>query len=352
MTRSTAVDTRVLAKAKLPSFLLALRDKLGYRVVAPQRVGPADVVFDQIGPAGTVAWDYVNSLLPPKAFFFPRREDLFTIHGARPPTLTPPADEPPLAIFGMRSCDATGVAFLEQFFAGRSFDDTTVTERIRRSLRMTLACATPGPDCFCVCCEGGPFLIQGFDLQFVDLGEELLVETGTPQGESVVTREAALFGPAGAGHREARDRTVARVDTLFQRRNYVAGGMKRISLDHIPVETWEEVAESCRGCGGCCFVCPTCSCFTVADLPATADSCRRERSWDACLYAGFTREASGHNPRAARGSRLKRRYFHKVSYQYVERMGRHGCVGCGRCVTTCMGGVDIANLLQRFQDAR
>ena len=72
--------------------------------------------------------------------------------------------------------------------------------------------------------------------------------------------------------------------------------------------------------------------------------------WDACLYEGFTREASGHNPRAAKAERLKRRFFHKMSYQYMEVMGRHGCVGCGRCVATCMGGLDISTLLARIHD--
>ena len=38
----------------------------------------------------------------------------------------------------------------------------------------------------------------------------------------------------------------------------------------------------------------------------------RARTWDACLYGGFTREASGHNPRASQALRLKRRHEHKL----------------------------------------
>jgi ferredoxin len=39
-----------------------------------------------------------------------------------------------------------------------------------------------------------------------------------------------------------------------------------------------------------------------------------------------------------------------MAYQYVEVMGRHGCVGCGRCVSGCMGCLDISTLLSRIHD--
>jgi formate hydrogenlyase subunit 6/NADH:ubiquinone oxidoreductase subunit I len=63
----------------------------------------------------------------------------------------------------------------------------------------------------------------------------------------------------------------------------------------------------------------------------------RERHWDACNYACYTREVSGHNPRKEQGQRLKNRFFHKLSYQFVLRNGRHACVGCGRCAFVCPG---------------
>jgi formate hydrogenlyase subunit 6/NADH:ubiquinone oxidoreductase subunit I len=59
--------------------------------------------------------------------------------------------------------------------------------------------------------------------------------------------------------------------------------------------------------------------------------------WDSCQYAAFTLEASGHNPREHRKERMKRRFFHKVSAQYYNRDGTVGCVGCGRCIKTCLG---------------
>lgn len=337
-----------IARANVPAFLAALT--ASYRVVAPRQTDGADVVFADFDEAAPLAWDFVNTAVPPKGFFFAPRETLFHIEGTRRPTLRPPDPGRPLAIFGMRSCDATGLAFLERFFEGRSFEDDSVLARIRASLRMTMACVTPGPDCFCVCCDGGPWLTSGFDLQFADYGTRLLVDVGTEKGAAAVAAAPMLFQPAEPEAIEARTRHLAEVDARFERRSYVAAGTKRISLGKVPQEKWEQWAEDCQCCGGCCFVCPTCSCFTVTDRPQGPGAFERERAWDACLYEGFTREASGHNPRGAKAERLKRRFFHKMSYQYVEVMGRHGCVGCGRCVATCLGGLDISSVLERIRD--
>jgi ferredoxin len=341
------MERRTLDKEKVPALLAALQSR--YRVVAPQRVGPHDVVYDDWAPAAAIPYDFVNSVLPPKSHFFLERENLLTIRGSKRPVLEPPPQERPVCVFGMRSCDATGLSFLHAFYAGRGFNDGTVTGRVERSLRITLACTTPGPDCFCVCCEGGPFLTEHFDLQAVDMGTRLLVEVGTDKGASVVEENRALFGPATEEDVAWKRAQVDKVDSLFQRRTYLSAGTKRVSLGKPSDEAWDTLAEDCRACGGCCHVCPTCSCFTVNDVEVAPDTYHRERTWDACLHEGFTREASGHNPRHHDGQRLKRRFFHKMSYQYVERMGRHGCVGCGRCEATCLGTLGISSILERFK---
>ncbi len=343
-----------ILRSDVPAFLAALaRD---HRVIAPRAVSGSDVVFCDWNDGTPVALDFVNSVVPPKMLFFPARETLFHIEGLRSvatrlqPCAPPAPPDKPLAIFGLRSCDVTGLAFLEKFFAGRGFEDDTILARMRSALTMTLACHEPGANCFCVCCEGGPWLTSGFDIQFSVVGDSLLADVGTGKGEAAVAAARSLFTPAPPEAIDAWQRQLAKVDATFERRSFAAAGIKQVSLGRIPQAKWEQWAEDCRNCGGCCFVCPTCSCFTVADRAAGDDASDRERGWDACLYEGFTREASGHNPRAARAERLKRRFFHKLSYQYIGVMGRHGCVGCGRCVATCMGGLDLPALLTRIHD--
>ncbi|MFB3902122.1 MAG: 4Fe-4S dicluster domain-containing protein [Acidobacteriota bacterium] len=342
------MDRLTLRKSDVPAFLESLLTD--YRVVAPRRVAASDFVFDDYRPGEAVPFDFVNTLVPPKNLFLKPRETLFRIRGATQPVILPGASSKPLALFGLRPCDASGLVFLERFFSERGFEDDTVTAGIRRSLRMVLCCHTPGANCFCVCCDGGPALTSGFDLLLTDLGQSLLVEVGSEAGHAAVQRRPELFAKATEADYSEKVRQMAAVDQNFDRRSYVANAMKRISLARITQEFWQNAGADCRGCGGCCFVCPTCSCFSVTDKPDGDDHCRRERWRDACLYEGFTREASGHNPRASKADRLKRRFFHKLSYQYVELMGRHGCVGCGRCVTTCMGKLGIPDFLARVHD--
>jgi len=100
------------------------------------------------------------------------------------------------------------------------------------------------------------------------------------------------------------------------------------------------MSEWCLGCGGCNLICPTCYCFSIRDLGKDGTWVRC-RMWDSCQYAAFTLEASGHNPRADRKQRMKRRFFHKASAQYYQRDCAVGCVGCGRCIKVCLGATNM-----------
>jgi sulfhydrogenase subunit beta (sulfur reductase) len=236
-----------ILESDLPSFLAALAGD--YRVVAPQRVGGSDVVYADWSDGVPVDLDFVNTVVPPKMLFFPARETLFHIEKPRHPRLSAGQEASatrPLAVFGLRSCDATGLAFLERFFADRGFEDDTILARIKSALTMTLACREPGADCFCVCCEGGPWLTSGFDIQFIDLGDRLLADVRTEKGEAALSMASPLFTPATPEDLDAWSRQLAKVDAAFERRSFMAAGTRRISLGRIPPEKWAQWAEDCQ----------------------------------------------------------------------------------------------------------
>ena len=115
-----------------------------------------------------------------------------------------------------------------------------------------------------------------------------------------------------------------------------------------PAARWADVGEWCLVCRGCSFICPTCSGSGVRDVRG-GGSWRRCRVWDCCQYAAFTLEASGHNPRKRQGDRVRRRFFHKVSAHYFQRDGDVGCVGCGRCITVCLGTADMPAVVEALR---
>ena len=80
------------------------------------------------------------------------------------------------------------------------------------------------------------------------------------------------------------------------------------------------------------------------------DSGERIRSWDACTFAGFTRMAGDHNPVDVKQERIRKRFFHKLKHD-VQKHGRSSCVGCGRCVDMCFGGVDIIRFINSITEA-
>ncbi len=368
--------------------LEAILDQLAAEgsLVAPVNAG-GEVVFRPVANADAICRDYVNSLIPPKDLLLPSPERLlgYRIQAGRP-ELDPPAAEPPpaLVLFGVRSCDVAGFAYLDRFLSGQVFGRPDLADGPFRARRdsltvLSVVCLAPGPTCACVCCQGGPALEHGYDWQLTALELGWLVEIGSEKGSRLAERFGACLHPAGAAavrEREERVRAVVdRFDQFSANRVQTMAGSRMTSTGRLTPAFWERVGERCFECGGCAFVCPTCCCFNVADVrppcalderePATgavpavpgglvardapaADTAdgrwERLRLRDCCMLPGFVRQAGGGYPRWTTGERCLTRFFHKLSWQFHGRMGALGCTGCGRCAIVCLGGIGIEEI--------
>jgi len=130
--------------------------------------------------------------------------------------------------------------------------------------------------------------------------------------------------------------------------------MKALDLmskdNFIPQENYERIGERCIYCGACLYTCPTCTCFNVFDN-SKGNTGVRMRNWDACVFEGYTRETSGHNPRKEKWQRTSRRYEHKLKYDY-KLTGMSGCVGCGRCLSSCPVDIGISKFIQEITESK
>ncbi|MBM3495478.1 MAG: sulfite reductase [Armatimonadetes bacterium] len=334
--------------------LLAAR---GYEVVAPFRARGRDTVFDLVTPANreTIALHLPNPYYPPKRFVLPHIQRLMTLRRTDGRISVEPAEETrKLAVFGIRSCDLVGIQHLDRFYLGRDYRDINY-ERLREGLfTVNMACTDPdldiGPDCFCVCADTGPAARGGFDLQLVDLGDEYMAVAGSPQGEALFSEP--IFVRAEPDHVRRRREVLANARRSFRTNtSWFSAAVRAVTTGTVTEQTWEEIGRRCLECGGCTFVCPACTCFTVTDRATGPDTFERVRVWDSCALDGFTRMAGGFNPRRAVHDRRNRRFFRKLSHYFVQRELNVACVGCGRCAAVCHGDIGMPSVVEMLRRA-
>lgn len=344
-----AFPAMLLEKARVSSFLRSLRRPVAW----PQTTPTGDVFFEvaPLPPESFTLPDYVNSLISPVKFAFPQTQVLFRYRLGPSPLLEPHGGYRELAIFGIRSCDVVALRRLEGFF-GRTPADTPFQEAVQGLLLISLTCERPGPHCFCPCANAGPALERGHDLQLTPFDEVYLVEVGSERGWKAIEQSRSLFREAPPEMVEERR---ARTEAALQRfsiTTHFGTGVRKVTSRKVPQEIWERMALRCIECGGCAYVCPLCTCFDVVDRPTGNGTGWRERTWDSCQFSGYSREASGYNPRAERVQRFQRRFYHKLNLLTIEREGHHGCVGCGRCVQTCFGKTDLPTVVNALREEK
>jgi ferredoxin len=321
-----------------------------YDVTAPVRGSGGDALFAIVGSPGEVLWEFENPLLPPKSALLPQTDPIVRIQRRNGKhTVDAITEARPRLLLNARSCDVTALRFLADMY-DRDLPDAEVRRRADALTIISLSCPQPCELGFCICCDAGPFLREGADVQLTPLPGQFLAEALTPRGVDLLERDRELFAdasPAAVSDRERLEREA--LGRFGDETCHFGSAMRRISARRVSDDLWDEVSRWCLGCGSCTFVCPTCFCFSGADRALGPDEWERCRTWDSCQYSTFTLEASGHNPRQQQRERVKRRFYHKVSAQYYARDGRVGCVGCGRCVRTCMGCADMPAVVRAIR---
>jgi ferredoxin len=348
------MKARVLNSADVPVLLDLLR-RQGYEVLAPFCGRGRDTYFDTVTDNNRheVQIHLPNPYYPPKRYVFPHIERLMKAHCNGELKIEPTYEAPKRAIFGIRSCDLAGIHHLDRFFLGREFSDIYYEKRRRNLLLINLVCTDPerdiGKECFCMCADTGPAARDHFDLQLMDLGDEFMAVAGTAAGEALLADP--IFRKGTQAHVEKRRAILERLRTHFESTmtSWFSGAVRYVSQEQVTEKTWEEIGRRCLECGGCTYVCPACTCFTVSDRRTNNHEFERVRTWDSCALGGFTRMAGGFNPRRAVHDRRNRRFFRKLSHYFIQRELSVACVGCGRCAAVCHGDIGMPAVVEMIR---
>ncbi|HUI22887.1 MAG TPA: 4Fe-4S dicluster domain-containing protein [Nitrososphaerales archaeon] len=332
---------------------------LGYTVVGPslsegvvrlrELTGPADLaagVVDvqapgrySLGKEAPLVFSSVNGPDSPKRYLHPADVELSRLidGGGCIESVSGFHSNRKYAFFGIRPCDLRAVGVMDRTMLMPGFEDRVYSALRNGAIFIVVNCTRAGENCFCASMGTGPGAESGYDVSITELPEVLLVD--------VPKRSASLFQgielkPATKAELRAGEEMVQRARDQMGRRIAEQDPSKQMyaAMDS---PAWGRVAERCLSCGNCTMVCPTCFCNTVIDRNDLRDgSVSRVRVWDSCLSKDFVYSAGG-NPRLQRMSRYRQFVMHKFAY-WPDEFGTYGCVGCGRCITWCPVGIDIA----------
>ncbi len=304
-------------------------------VIGPRAVDGV-LLYRPLASSADVCWDFTRPVLSVKEAFFPATERLLEIEKTGTTIeLRETLPEGRQVVFGVRPCDARGVRALDALFLDTPPADVYYARRRENTTLVGLACTAPGPACFCSSVGGAPDAADDVDL--------MLAEVRGPAGgpwyaaRAVTAKGQALL--AGLPLHEAACQPYGPVTTAPVRVPEPGAWPGRFGD-----AAWEQMAERCLSCRICAYVCPTCRCFAVRDERLAGGRYERIRCWDSCAGENYRRIAGGHNPRAAKGQRLRNRFYCKF-YYYPEQHGVGACTGCGRCVDACPVNIDITEVL-------
>ncbi len=301
-------------------------------VIAPVHIQGL-TLFQPISKPEEVVLDFDNSTLPPKEWLLPPTETLFSVHKKNGQTeLVPATVERDAVIFGVRPCDARGIALMDKPFLQEPGDALYQEHRAHTAL-VGIACRQARPECFCTSMGTAPNDPSHVDILLTEVEDGYIVQVVTEKGEGLLPKGFVEYKGALPTPPKPQAVPTERITAVIRK------------LFDNPY--WERLADRCLHCNICAYVCPTCYCFDVRDYPDKG-KVERVRSWDSCQSPGFSHTAGGYDPRATRGARLRQRFSHKLLY-FPEQFQDIACVGCGRCIKACPVNIDIREVISDLQ---
>ncbi len=332
----------IMPEAEIPTILGKLSES--YKILGPLQRG-TEWAFGPVQRAQDLCLDYVTTILPPKKFFTPTRETIFTFDGDDFSRIEDSIPEERQILLGVHACDVEGFKFLDRVFLGFRSDPRYLRRR-NNFLVFALTCKTVSDTCFCMSTGTGPAVTSGFDVLMTDIGRKYLMESGSQEGEQVL-RSLGLE-PSTEADFEAKRAVIERLKGEFKR-SVDMDGMPELCLASQDHPVWAKYGRICLACGQCGMSCPTCFCFDVREsVDASLSKGERYREWDVCLLKEFAEVALGGNFRLERSARLRQFMCHNLSYgSYQYSMTK--CIGCGRCIRICPVDIDITRIARELR---
>jgi ferredoxin len=248
-------------------------------------------------------------------------------------------------VFGVRACDVKSFDILDRVFLTEPVDSYYALKR-EHGVIISMACTRPSETCFCKTFGINPAEPAG-DISAWKTETDIYFEANTEKGAALLNKLSALMAEtddAAVSEQKAKIGAIMDKLPLKDLKTDAFGGGKTNEFFNAP--EWDELSQSCLGCGTCTFVCPTCQCYDIKDFN-TGNGVIRYRCWDSCMYSDFTKMAHGNN-RLTQKERFRQRFMHKLVYYPENNDGLFSCVGCGRCLAKCPISMNIVKVMKKI----
>lgn len=318
-----------------------------HKVLAPRYEGDA-LLFRRYDSEKGICLDR-QATASPKKSVFPQSEELLNFTYKKNPEDSSKVvietieniPEGSTVVFGCRPCDARGFTMFDRVYLEGKNKDIYYQARRENTCFITLACEKGETTCFCNWLGSGPADTSGSDVLMTPVSDGYFLQGVSEKGEKLLSSKLLSDG---SGKIQEAEKFQETAEKSLSAAPDLSNTPKKLLELFDNMDFWDQVSSKCLSCGACTYLCPTCYCFNITDEEC-GNTGARIRSWDNCMSATFTAEASGHNPRLSKAHRLKNRVGHKFSYYPDLHDGVISCCGCGRCIKSCPAGVDIREIV-------
>lgn len=319
----------------------ALSEKAKLYIPADTKGGARFLPYE----SGMTLTQELNTVRSPKDLFFPQTENLmdFKVQGKKIEIIDTRKECDDFIIFGVRACDVRSFDVLDRVFLSEPVD-TYYKNRREHGVIVSLACNRPEETCFCSTFGIDCANPEG-DVASYICGDEMYFEPLTEKGTAIVSGISCLTEGKEEPVWECK-RNIYEIKAKLPLSDLSTEKFGGNMMEYFNSDKWDELSESCLGCGTCTFVCPTCQCYDIKDFD-TGNGIKRFRCWDSCMYSEFTKMAHGNN-RLTQKERFRQRFMHKLVYYPMNNDGMFSCVGCGRCLSKCPISMNIVKVMKKI----
>jgi len=336
---------KVMEKNVYKGFIKALISD--YEFIGPKKKDESVHDFVPIKDISELDTGYTRTTIPPaKKLLFLPTEKLVNYEIGKTIKVKPVVDSSEKILFGINAWDINGMNFLDEFFTTDFIDENYIAKR--KNLIVIGMDSEPTETNFSPS-MGADYAKSGFDIYLTELKDKYFARIATARGNEIIGKYIKVNDASDKDFKEY-DKYMDEYRKKFKLSVSIENFYDNFELVYGNEKFWKRAAKDCYSCGSCNLVCPTCFCFNVRDdIELNLKDGSKIRDWDSCMIPEYGLVAGGHNFRPDKENRLKQRYRCKLK-TFVDKFGKYACVGCGRCIETCLAKIDIAqdiNLLKK-----